>query len=1588
MRISGIVLALLTVGFFCAGSVCGLSDLPRTFDDSLAVNYIDLDKSSPGNQQTVTVSPRDEIEGTIEFQRWSGSGNPGEVSQAFLLYSWSHLPPLAGEYTPLYNGMPGAYPGVTRVSDFSITAPNSPGIYYVWAYHGAYYSMESAINDIDEFPYPASDAIAEITVDDAASGAINVEKFVNPPGGVSNEVLFIIDVENVGDLAFSQINLIDTLPEGMSLGINNVPPNNEVTENEDGTTTITWSSSDGLDPGEKAPFIMSVLINDNADGELVNEIEVKGMTSEGFATASTTCKVTVSVTRSGFLPSTNGFKFENPTVIRQHFNIITDEGASCLGMSACALMYYLIKIPQDAFSPFCNICGDKLPPYPCKSSHYIKELHVIMNSFGYVMWSYVDFFITDFNRMDLDYQFIRNCLMNDVPVVLSLGPDNRHAVVAYKVVEYTSKDIYGKQIYVYDPNEAGVNDRCIVLNVKDEKVYIPGGAQTKFISFIPNREKSEDGNIRNQVIVHMWELNDKVLDTIQIDARSPVDLVITDPQGLTISKEFFEIDDAYYIEGYFDDDDDVDDSVLILNRTVGNYSIKVVPEPGADPGDIYTLLFWTNGNTITLAEDVKIKDVPDHPYVVEVTENGNIIFHGYPDISVDKAPKPIEGTAPPEINFTINVSNSGSMPLTSIEVVDTLPEGLDYKSSHPAGTPAGKKVIWNLGPLAPGSLTQLYLTAQINDDDFETLTNIVNATGIPEVGDPVTDNYTCTCFEANITVRKNSNVSKAVPSSFVNFAIEVENNGYADFVSVVVEDLFPEGLDYVSNDLGTEPILEGDKRVWDLGSLDSGEIISFNVTARINGGDSKKLVNVANATGWTSYGYHVSSSCTAEIMVPGLDVEKIASEKKVKRGEVIEYTITIHNEADTPVYDVEVRDVFDRQVEFVSASPDPDRDGVWRFDMIPGNGSVEIVLVVRVPKQEFEFQMEHLASGVGFVNVADDYSTTLMPYVIKNRVSVTSANTYGPFSDLESVTVSEDPGTELSTREHGSGTYDSEERLAIRTENKSISMDKDVSATYAPTTLGLYRDRSVAYSSKWTEASSAKNRATGASMSESYRYSTRIDHESSMNLDENGSTLETETEFEGMGHIGTLKTSKNQVSPSFEAHEDYTGSFRIYEKVDEYGSGLESDKSVSGTGFVASEKRVRESQRTYESGTGTYESEEQIRTGTNYIAKDINVTYQPSSFTLLGEDFEVSQSLKWKEGVQSKTRGVSYIGEEFSGADRLDKETVARGLNEMVTDVTFSGMGRFRVILDGILNMDEEYQGDYSLQRNVLLHGVPHYDHPHMVAKKEGRIMPNTTLALYNITLENDGNKVLAPVYVKDIFPPLATFVNSSFRPSELTQKSANWTLTHLAIGDTLTIQLCLNVSEYSGDEIVNCVEVSGGYDGKWVTARNFTALEVNWLTCCLDDTISVTKTGIVDAEDPNVVWYQIDIHNGENSTKVAEVTDNLPEGMILIDSMIPFASYKDDTVTWNLIDIGPYETKTIAYRVEALHPGRFVNSVKVDPRSVDGSVEQPVYANCVVELGQVGDRRTDSSWQPPDWNFEYVGYSAETTCDEICSTC
>ncbi|NBK25437.1 MAG: DUF11 domain-containing protein, partial [Spirochaetia bacterium] len=476
---------------------------------------------------------------------------------------------------------------------------------------------------------------------------------------------------------------------------------------------------------------------------------------------------------------------------------------------------------------------------------------------------------------------------------------------------------------------------------------------------------------------------------------------------------------------------------------------------------------------------------------------------------------------------------------------------------------------------------------------------------------------------------------------------------------------------------------------------------------------------------------------------------------------------------------------------------------------------------------------------------------------------------------------------------------------------------------------------------------------------------------------------------------------------------DYTGQFSINESFDEYGKNVVTQKSTSGEGFVAADTRVRTSQRTYESGSGSYKSEEIVDTFTNYIAKDIEVSHKPSSYNY-SPSIIANQNMKWNEGLWSKSgnlRGgvivaandstgaasieapcntsnkgsapASIISEKFSSLEYLKKDSVALGLNEMKTNATFSGIADFRAASVGVNSTDEvdneeRYVGDYSINRHILMTGVSKYDYPHITVTKEGVRksewfnLINSTIGDYTITITNDGNRALAPIYVTDFFPSGTQYISSSVKPTGLTASAANWTILHLGIGNSLSINLKLNITENAFDNVLNCVQVSGVTGETVVSSTNCSSLDAAWLGCCQSD-VSVEKIAELDSIDPSVVHYTIMLKNHGTSSWAARVTDQIPVDMTLLNSSVEPYSIDPIYITWNYANLQPDELVIIEYSMRAARNGAYTNKVHVDTSAVDGSGSgsEDAYAYIDVRSTGVAPRtlRYDG-WQPPDWDL------------------
>ena len=525
---------------------------------------------------------------------------------------------------------------------------------------------------------------------------------------------------------------------------------------------------------------------------------------------------------------------------------------------------------------------------------------------------------------------------------------------------------------------------------------------------------------------------------------------------------------------------------------------------------------------------------------------------------------------------------------------------------------------------------------------------------------------------------------------------------------------------------------------------------------------------------------------------------------------------------------------------------------IWNIGTLPPSSNRSISLTVQVKERpNIKFDESGSVSGDGYIYDRKMLSTNLEPYSLTNFVKIIGyydtdddqiIDYETPDTDSDSVTVGvSDPGTEIDTVEHGSGYYQQEQLVHLNYSNKSIRLDKKIFAKHAPTSLSLSRNRKLNFNSLWFDRTSAKNYVRNETVSENYLYMDLINKESHFLVDPNQTVYKSTGDFYGgMAQIAYTKTKPRTIpglSDNYvDISEDYHGSFKVGQSLDSYGEGVSYSKSANGNGFVASDKRIGKTQRSFETGSGDYKSDEVIRTGLVY--KDSTMTYAPNNLTAGG--FKTNYSSKWHEEMWTRNPDIgAIISERIGSADNIKKETLMQDAT-MALLAQFNGTADIKAVQQTSpkakenVSVDQTFIGSYKLDTTIAINQGPIYIRPHINVTKEVLKQDDYT-ALFRINLTNDGNKTLGPIYVTDSLPEGLTFINSSLRPDEITGREIRWSLPMLQIGGKQSITLRASIKD-TGSRFINLVDVSAQYNGGVVTARAACGFVLDWLPCCLTE--------------------------------------------------------------------------------------------------------------------------------------------------------
>lgn len=314
---------------------------------------------------------------------------------------------------------------------------------------------------------------------------------------------------------------------------------------------------------------------------------------------------------------------------------------------------------------------------------------------------------------------------------------------------------------------------------------------------------------------------------------------------------------------------------------------------------------------------------PTNNSVTETTDVERMV-----DLEVTKDDDVTEGIPGQSMTYTLTAMNSGPSDASGVQIVDTLPENFTLTSAVAGGIPftnADGVVTFNVGDLASGDTVSVTLTGRISASATGTLLNAVTIGGNESDSDPSNDTATLTTSltpQFDLAIDKSASSDEAVPGDTFTYEISLDNSGPSHATNVVVTDVLPDGVTFVSGSLGgVDATVDGSTVTFDLDTVNAGAGIAGTLVVSIASTTTGTLVNqvtVSADPGDTNPDNDSDSVHSTLTPTVDLEVSKNASQSVADTGDELTYTIVVANSGPSAATGVTAVDTLPAGVTFVS----------------------------------------------------------------------------------------------------------------------------------------------------------------------------------------------------------------------------------------------------------------------------------------------------------------------------------------------------------------------------------------------------------------------------------------------------------------------------------------------------------------------------------------------------------------------------------------------------------------------------------------------------------------------------------------------
>ena len=306
------------------------------------------------------------------------------------------------------------------------------------------------------------------------------------------------------------------------------------------------------------------------------------------------------------------------------------------------------------------------------------------------------------------------------------------------------------------------------------------------------------------------------------------------------------------------------------------------------------------------------------------------------------------------ITFTTVLTNNGPDTGTGVVVSVPVPSGLTFVSAAPGqGGFNGATGAWAVGTVASGGSVTLVVTVKVASPNPQTDAATISAA---DQYDTVAANDTASATEtprlADLAVTKTVDDPTPNVGDVVTFTVAVVNNGPNDATNVVLRDLVPTGLSYLSASPG-QGTYDRNTGLWAVGLVPSGASRSITITVRVvNATPQTNTAAVVSSDEYDPVPGNNSASATETPQIADLSLTKTVSNDAPTLGSLVTFTVHLTNTGPDAATGVAVLDPLPAGLTFSSSSPSQGTydaaSGLWTVGAVPSGSGATLAVVASV----------------------------------------------------------------------------------------------------------------------------------------------------------------------------------------------------------------------------------------------------------------------------------------------------------------------------------------------------------------------------------------------------------------------------------------------------------------------------------------------------------------------------------------------------------------------------------------------------------------------------------------------------------------